>query len=120
MMHRNRTHSVVVVSTDELVEKLGEHGWTGCTGFVTRAGTLWLNDSTSPDAAQEYAVWRLEIGYTALWRQVETITTSWCTREKIAHYIIQADAGKFDHQNLASHQPCWEMAPEHDACALCM
>jgi hypothetical protein len=73
MFHRGRTHRVAEIETAaELAERLVEHTWTLCTGF-RHGGLLWLNDSTGPDGAQEFAVVREG-------RQIESITFSWCSR----------------------------------------
>ncbi len=61
-----------------------------CTGFRL-GGYLFLNDSTSEDAIQEYAVVRerdLE--------QVESITFGWCSPENALQYVQEAVAGKYD------------------------
>lgn len=69
MLHRGRVHTVTeVASAEELAAMLVERSWTLCTGF-RHAGLLFLNDSTGPDGAQEYAVVRNG-------RQVESITFS--------------------------------------------
>lgn len=84
MMHANRTYAVAEVSTaEELAAKLTDCTWCGCNGF--RFGsTLWLNDSTGPDGAQEYAVAREESP--GVYRQIESITVSWCDAAKVAEY----------------------------------
>ena len=87
MLHDRRTFQVVTVPTaDELAERLVEHTWTACTGF--RLGELLLlNDSTSEDGAQEYAVLRGS-------RQVESLTVSWCTRERLSARLEALHAGE--------------------------
>ena len=77
----------------EQAEKLEQHTWCLCSAFETAAGTLWANDATSPDGAQEFAVLRPD---SAGWRQVESITVSWCDAAKIASYVRLADDGEFD------------------------
>lgn len=72
MMHKRRTWSVRKVATiEELSDLLGNHSWTGCTGFE-HDGLLFLSDATGGDGAQEYGVVRV----TDL-RQVESLTVSW-------------------------------------------
>lgn len=57
MLHKNRRWCVTpVASAEELAEKLTEMTWCGCSGFRL-GGYLWLNDATSPDGAQEFAVY---------------------------------------------------------------
>ena len=80
MMHRSRTFKAVGVNAEQLVESLSEHTWPLCTAF--RCGPyLWLNDATHEDGAVEYAVVRESDMV-----QVESITTSWCTREQLLKY----------------------------------
>ena len=58
MLHKSRAFQVVNAgSPEDLVAKFkGDVSvWCGCTGWRLN-GWLWLNDSTSPDAIQEYAV----------------------------------------------------------------
>ena len=56
MLHRKRSWSIAPVDDAEaLAEKLTQSTWCGCNGF--RLGKyLFVNDSTSPDGAQEYGV----------------------------------------------------------------
>ena len=57
MIHTKRRWYVSPVeNTETLAEKLTQHSWTLCTGFALQ-GTLFLNDSTSEDGAQEYAIY---------------------------------------------------------------
>lgn len=72
MMHVSRVHQLIDVATaSELAEKLVTQGWALCVGF-RHQGFLFLNDATSEDGAQEYAVFHEKTG-----RQVESITFSW-------------------------------------------
>ncbi len=57
MFHERRVWSVSpVASAEELAKKLTEMIWCCCNAFEL-GGYLWLNDSTCPDGAQEYAVY---------------------------------------------------------------
>lgn len=80
MVHRERRYCVVGVdSVEELAGRLTEHTWCGCNGF--RLGDLlFLNDSFSPDGAQEFGVVRDGV-------QFESITFSWCSRTEAERYI---------------------------------
>ncbi len=83
MLHSSRRYGLSEVDTAEALAKLlTEHDWTGCTGFYVkgRRDVLFLNDSTSADGAQEYAVFRDGV-------QVESITFGWCTADKALEYI---------------------------------
>lgn len=93
MMHKTRRFGVTKWTREELAERLSENTWTLCTAVQTEGGTIWANDSTSADGAQEYALFRLIKNE---WRQVESITVSWCTKEKLLGYAERADLGEFD------------------------
>lgn len=92
MMHRRRTFNVAdVLSIEELADKLTSMTWTLCTGFRLRTAEqalLFLNDSTSEDGAQEYAVFS-EDG-----RQLESITFGWCDQARAETLIRNVLAGQ--------------------------
>src|SRR3954452_5417891 len=95
-MHDQRTWSVAPgASPENLAHKLTEYTWTTDTGFELD-GYLFLNDSTGPDGAQEYAVVKRprEPGKTYL--QVESITFGWCTPDWALLYVKECVAGKYD------------------------
>jgi hypothetical protein len=80
MMHRTRTFQVYdVISAEDLADKLTAHTWTCCIAFRF-CDLLFLNDSTSGDGAQEYAVVRHG-------QQIESITFGWCDEAKALGYI---------------------------------
>ncbi len=82
MLHHHRRFAVTVVpSIEELTEKLTQHTWTLCTCFAYH-GLLLANDSFSEDGAQEYAVYKEA-------RQIETLTVSWMTQERL-HKVVEA------------------------------
>jgi len=112
--HKNRRWAIVEVATaEELAEKLTEHDWTACTGFE-HGGYLFLNDSTSADGAQEYAVVRRSD-----LRQIESITFGWCTRLEALHYIQRTVAGEFT-EELGSVAPeRLETPAAHGTCGRC-
>lgn len=118
MLHKRRTWCVSRIETaEDLAEKLAEHTWTACTAFEHR-GYFFLNDSTGPDGAQEYAVLRtLDDG---TWLQIESITFSWCSREKSLDYILRVVSGEFDQADYAVPvQPRLETPEEHGRCPCC-
>jgi hypothetical protein len=80
MMHTGRPFAIRDVSSaEELAELLTQHTWTTCTGF--RLGSwLFLNDSTSADGAQEYAIVRDGCQY-------ESVTFGWMTQARALDYI---------------------------------
>ena len=75
-----RTYNVADVATvDELVEKLTQFSWCLCTGF--RLGDLtFVNDASSEDGAQEFAV--IKDG-----RQIESLTVSWMTADVLREVL---------------------------------
>lgn len=90
-MHDKRRFVVADVATpEELAEKLTNHTWCSCNGFKLEGGWFFLNDSTSGDGAQEFAVVRA-----ADMAQVESITFGWCNKEKALQYINEIVAGKY-------------------------
>ena len=80
MMHTNRVWSLTDVDPAQLAHRLKEHSFCGCVGFRCE-GYLWLNDSTSADAIQEFAVVRESDG-----AQIESITVSWAEAEWIEEF----------------------------------
>jgi hypothetical protein len=116
MLHRRTWSLSIRESVEELAEALTEMTWCGCAAFQVR-GTpyLFVNDSFGPDGAQEYAVLKPD---GPEFVQVESITFSWCTREKALEYIRRIVAGEFDNASYAlrvsarvepsaEHQPCY-------------
>lgn len=92
MYHQDRRWCVQAVSSaEELADKLLSYSWC-CCGFELD-GHLWLNDSTSPDAVQEYAVVSKPADASGEYCQVESISVSWCKRQELLVYIraIQQD-----------------------------
>lgn len=80
-MHAKRRWSLCPVATaEELAEKLTANTWTLCTGWE-HAGLWYLNDSTSEDGAQEYAV--IYHGH-----QIESVTFGWCTESEALRHIL--------------------------------
>lgn len=109
--HQSRRWSVVPIEeAAQLAHLLTERTWTCCQGF-RHAGYLYLNDATSEDGAQEYAVIREADG-----RQVESITFSWLDTERAVEHIANItsgelceDLGSFDLSRIepfADHRRC--------------
>lgn len=70
MMHKTRTFSINKLdSFDELADQLLNYSFVLCQGFQV-GEYLFLNDSSSEDGAQEFAV--IHNGF-----QVESLTVSW-------------------------------------------
>jgi hypothetical protein len=78
---------------EELAHKLTQQTWTLCTAFLLYE-YVFLNDSFSEDAAQEYAVVKLGCGWP---RIVESITFSWCKETRALELIRRVLLGEFDH-----------------------
>jgi len=88
MLHKSRIWGKPsrIESAADLAEKLVEHTWTPCSAFE-HAGLLFLNDSTSADGAQEYAIVKGR-------RQIESITFGWCDQAKALSYIERLAKGE--------------------------
>jgi hypothetical protein len=87
MLHKNRRWTLAEVETAGLLARtLVEHTWCVCNGFYVagRPDVVFLNDSTGPDGAQEYAVCRKEDGN---WYQIESITFGWCKLDRAEQYV---------------------------------
>ena len=85
MLFNSRVHSIEHVEhTVDLAEKLTNYTWCRCQGFSLR-GLLFLNDSSGPDGAQEYAV--VIDNKDGTGKQIESITFSWCNTGKAIRYI---------------------------------
>jgi hypothetical protein len=93
VMHTKRSWGVARKTREELAELLTSMTWCLCSAFQTEGGSVWANDATSEDGAGEYALLRFMDGR---WKQVESITASWCSREKLLGFAEQADRGEFD------------------------
>lgn len=120
MWHRNRRWQVSPVeSVTILARHLTEMIWVLCQGFRFRESAyLFLNDSTSPDGAQEYAVVKREGDD---FPQVESITFSWCQPFEAERYIDKILAGDYDRTTLDLIDPARIESPdEHGSCLLCI
>ena len=92
MFHENRKWNVIEVDDrGELAKKLVEHTWCCCNGFIHR-GYYIINDSTSPNGAQEYGI----VPVSDPTRQVESITFGWCGLLQATSYLRQIAESEFD------------------------
>jgi hypothetical protein len=117
MMHRHRSWSISVVTTPEdLASELTRCTWCLCAGF--RIGAyLFLNDATSEDGAQEYAVVHVRDHEHV---QIESITVSWTTQEKLLAMIRDALAGQWDRNDFAQVVDVrMDSQENHGRCHLC-
>lgn len=121
MMHAKRRWCLSSVESPQALAKmLTERTWTLCSGFFVAGHPdyLFLNDATIEDGAGEYGiVRRLPDG---TFRQIESITFSWCDAEKAQHYIDDALAGTYDASDFAHPvQPRLDTPDQHRRCHLC-
>lgn len=118
MLHEARRWCVSpAVSAEDLATKLSESTWTLCTAFEI-GGYLFVNDSTGPDGAQEYAV--LKPHSDGHWLQIESITFSWCSAEKSLDFVRRILVGEFDQADYAMKvQPRLETPAQHGTCHSC-
>jgi hypothetical protein len=116
MMHKGRRWVCDDVPALELAKKLTDCCWCGCQAFRTEQGTVWASDSVEGAECQEFAVLRLINGEL---RQVESITTSWCTEEEMATYIKEADEGKMDKEAWGFALSASKLEGRPHSCRLC-
>ena len=118
MLHNKRRWCVTPVSSaEELARKLTESTWCGCTAFQI-GHYLWLNDSTSPDGAQEFAVIK-EVD-SGKWIQLESITFGWCDYERSLQLILATLNGQDDRNSWRKPvHPALDAGPDHKRCRHC-
>lgn len=121
-MHKHRTWVVSHFhEPEEVAHQLAEHTWCACKAFGL-ADYVLLNDSTGPDGAQEYAiVKRIPQGDgTFAYRQIESITASWMSEERIVEFLTRMIAGEIDDVEWAFDvTPTLETKEQHGRCHLC-
>jgi len=100
----------------KLAEDLTQMTWCGCSGFEF-AGFYLLNDSTSADGAQEYAIVRK-----ANLKQVESVTFGWMSVKRALEYLQSLLDGSVELCNFKFQaRPEQIQTPEeHGRCYLCM
>lgn len=115
MFHERRIWQVRdATDAATLADDLINHTWTCCQGFRLD-GYLFLNDSTSENGVQEYAIVR-----EGDLIQCESVTFGWIDDvEHAARYIRDAIAGKYD-RAFALIDPRQLQTPEqHGRCLHC-
>ena len=118
-MHKRRWCVGEVRDAEELARQLTGRTWTLCTGFEL-GGYLFLNDSTSEDAAQEYAVVKRPAAAGDPFVQVESITFGWCSPAQALAYVRAALAGDMDGTDLCRQvRPQLETLATHGRCPHC-
>lgn len=116
MMHVRRWCLHLVDAPETLAEKLSEATQTCCSAFqVPGTPYYFVNDATGENGAQEYGIVKL------VYRQVESITFSWCSPEKALAYIERVLAGYYDNASYAFEIEGLEIeSPDvHGTCPLC-
>lgn len=119
MFHADRVWCVAeATSAEELARQLTETTNCCCTAFAL-GNYLFLNDSTSPDGAQEYAVVK-RLGRRGRLDQIESITFSWCDVAGALRYIREALAGHYDRHDFRREvAPVLQTPEQHGRCAHC-
>lgn len=102
MMHKTRIWNLQEVGTDleslqYLARKLSQYTFCACNAYHLGKYTL-LNDASSGDGAQEYAV--LLDG-----RQIESITFGWVTTANAYVYLKNILAGEYDGADYGHFKP---------------
>lgn len=118
-MHARRWCIDEVEDAEELARLLTARTWALCTGFEL-GGYLFLNDSTSEDSAQEYAVVKRPAAPGGPFVQVESITFGWCSPAQALEYVRAALAGEMDRTDLCRQaHPQLDTPTTHGRCHLC-
>lgn len=82
MLHARRAFQIhEFTDMREVARKLVETTWTLCSGFKCD-GLILVNDSTSENGAQEYAVFHGE-------QQIESLTVSWMESADQLYEILE-------------------------------
>jgi len=117
MLHCQRVWSVgPAESVAALANQLTEHTWCCCNGFQI-GEYLFVNDATSPDRAQEYAVLKPATGRFV---QIESITFSWMSLASSIDLIGRVLAGEFDNESYSTIGAGQIQTPEqHARCRHC-
>lgn len=85
MFETKRTYTIKKVDAAyQLADWLTQMTWCGCNGFEYN-GYLFLNDSTSPDGAQEYAIYR--ILNNGQHKKTESVTFGWMSYQEAVTWI---------------------------------
>lgn len=122
MLHAHRVWCVSEVgSAEELAKNLTETAWCRCQAFSIAGYPryIWLNDSTSSDGAQEFAVVRLT-GIAGWGRQLESITFGWSDYANSLVMIRATLNGEDDQNSWSTSVKVRLQSPEeHGRCSLC-
>lgn len=118
MLHEKRVWCVAQVeSAEQLSKMLTETTWCCCNAFRI-ADYIWLNDSSSSDGAQEYAVLKSQADHSFV--QIESITFGWMNCDEALASIEQTLSGEFDHHEWSKPvRPTLQTPKEHGHCQHC-
>ena len=123
MLHDDRIWCLGEVdSVEKLASELTAITWCPCQAFRIKdvPEYLWLNDSTSPDGAQEFAVVRID-SETDSMTQVESLTVSWMDYDELLAVMPATLRNQHDAENgwgrLVS--PTIQSPQEHGRCQHC-
>ncbi len=111
--HDQRVWCVANAADAETLARDLRRTWTLCTGFRL-GGYLFLNDSTSEDAIQEYAVVKEDTRM-----QIESVTFGWMDEANRLSFIHEVLAGQYDRENYGRLDPRRIQSPEQHHCVLC-
>ena len=122
MLHADRIWVVnVVESVEKLSHDLTSMTWCCCQAFrlVQHPQYVWVNDSTSPDGIQEFALVRIGLAKGSF-RQLETVTFGWLDEQQATKLIKAAINGDFDNSDWAREVRSILQTPqEHGTCCHC-
>ncbi len=121
MMNTLRTWCIFPIATPEdLAIKLASSTWCLCTAFEI-GDYLFLNDATSEDGAAEYAVLKRPAMPEAPYIQLESITASWMTEERLLEFICRVLAGEIglEVEWACEVRPSLESSEQHKRCHHC-
>ena len=123
MMHRNRVWQVNSRprTLEEIATAICEDGgsWTACTAWDLGDGRhVLVNDATCEDGAGEWGPLLKQSD--GSWRQVESITFSWCPYAKALEYLREIVAGSYDDGAYGSiHASRIQTHEQHQTCGAC-
>lgn len=123
MLHDNRNWCLgEVASAEELTSELTAITWCPCQAFRIKdiPDYLWLNDSTSPDGAQEFAVVRID-SETGTMTQIESLTISWMNRDELLTTVLSILRNQHDAENGWTQPvtPMIQSPKDHGRCHHC-
>ena len=118
MLHENRVWCVEHVESAEQLSRMLTETTRCCCNAFWIGDYIWLNDSTSSDSAQEYAVLKSQADHSLV--QIESITFGWMNFDEGLASIKQTLAGDFDRLEWSKPiHPTLQNQKEHGRCQHC-